>query len=359
MMAMIGKVHVWVVALSLLPAGVQSTTVNVRRADIPIPMLSGPIGAAEGEVKLQLAVAQDGTVKPIARPPSLAVVLAEKLLEGWRFNGSGELEFSFSNKIIDGGDPCRPPLRRVQTLIVARLPSALAIESLGADRPCNGGPPDRVVLAEPFGSVLVGRVTCDCPGLAGGANAQVLVSSLTGGIVRTLSTDREGIFRADSLPSGRYYVEVSKTDFGVGAFELTIVTGIPERTGEFRIEPARWANQPPVPRVTSVRLPVYPESLRVAGVEGTATVRVSLAGNVVTDTSVTAVPSDLAASAVETVRAWRFAGEGKTVSTIQFEYKLLPRDCSGDQRQQVIIQLVTIGATKAEIAARRGLPCRQ
>jgi hypothetical protein len=315
---------------------------------------------ASGELRLRLVIAADGTVTPSTEAGSALAGFALKMIRDWRFTkGPGEVDFHLVNTIVPT-NPCAPSGPTPDTLIVARLPTFLEIQAPPTNVLCHE-PYGRGVVSEslPLGPSFVARVVCDCPGLAGGSNTQVRVTPIPfgTGAPRTLSTDDEGLVRADGLPAGRYAVEVSKESFGAASFEVVLDPRVPQRVIELRVEPAAWANLPPSPFATAVRLPTYPPGAVEKNVEGDATVRVSLADRIITDVNTVASSPLLELGARETARAWRFYGSGTTVYTIDVRYRLLPGDCQADQRTQVTVRLRPLGSAAVDVLARRIVPC--
>ena len=92
------------------------------------------------------------------------------------------------------------------------------------------------------------------------------------------------------------------------------------------VEPQRLPALPPVV-VSGGAMPLYPASARKRGASGDVRLRVQNGGRAIEARS---GPTDLADAAVATARTWRFDQWREDSIDVVFRYRLLPKDCTGD-----------------------------
>lgn len=206
------------------------------------------------------------------------------------------------------------------------------------------------------------------PSGAGIANATVVMSNHGANTIDMTTTDREGKFIFTGLPAGKYELQVFKPGFQtyrqpdvsldagrdftaiftlkVGAIpereiERKIVMVVPENSGKPVVtektngKPSRLAvgGKVEAAKLISKVQPVYPESAKTAGVQGTVVLHavIGMDGRPLSLRVMNSqIDPDLARSAVEAVSRWRYTptllnGEPIEVdTTITVNYSLAP-----------------------------------
>ncbi len=200
------------------------------------------------------------------------------------------------------------------------------------------------------------------PSGAGVANATIIMTHLEAKTIDMTATDREGNFSFKPLPAGNYELQVLKPGFetfrepqvslGAGRdFSVARVLQVGAITEHLTVVPENSTKAVPVGKtsgkpsrlsiggtVQAAKLinrpvPVYPESAKSAGVEGTVVLHavIGMEGKPLSLRVMNSeIDPDLARSAVEAVSQWRYTrtllnGEPIEVdTTITVNYSLAP-----------------------------------
>ncbi len=162
------------------------------------------------------------------------------------------------------------------------------------------------------------------PSGAGIANATVVMSNHGANTIDMTTTDREGKFIFTGLPSGRYELQVFKPGFQTYRQPDVSLDAGRDFTAVFTLE---------VGAITEHVMPVYPESAKSAGVQGTVVLHavISMDGRPLSLRVMNSqIDPDLARSAVEAVSQWRYTptllnGEPIEIdTTVSVVYSLQP-----------------------------------
>ena len=199
---------------------------------------------------------------------------------------------------------------------------------------------------------LRGTLHCDCFGTAplAGVRLSAYIPGRPGAAYADTTTDEAGRFAFEPLPPGRYRVAVHEAAFIHKEFEVDVSTNAGDGSLALSVspDPAYRPYLPLSPWFRSGKIPGYPEELRRAGIEGTVRVEVHEDGTV----NVKEGPWELTAAAKENARTLQFHRSPGQTAEMEYRYRLVPGDCSGDQNPVVIRRWRAI-----EIIAKRPVKC--
>ena len=117
-----------------------------------------------------------------------------------------------------------------------------------------------------------------------------------------------------------------------------------------------FAQQPslPLPRVVSANVPFYPPLPRVIGVQGSVRIKISTNGTNISAIHAESGPEQLAKSAIENIKTWKFKDHTPTTFEVTFKYILSPEaECPQDNDEVVVLQL----PSEVKITAKRVKEC--
>jgi hypothetical protein len=307
-------------------------------------------------------VSEDGTTGTEvieARPPILASRVQE-VVRRWRFEPRARtesvvVEVRFRERT---GDPCDPDPNHV---VEARLPDLIEVQARREGVICHEAPAVGRLTAERR-SPVHGRVVNESGRPLAGGSITFYGIGDTAQVSRRLRVDDDGRFLVSSVPPGRYAVAVydDTRPLQTAEYGLTVRPDGPddELTMMMFAEPPR-ANIPQAV-VRAADLPVYPSSAIGGDIEGVVDLRLSFAEvprgtgrHVVTDVDAEGVSPSLVEVAVANASTWRFDRVRTPVLKVRYTFRLLPADCSADQRTLLSVRF----PHAVELVARRRLPC--
>jgi hypothetical protein len=233
-------------------------------------------------------------------------------------------------------------------IVIARLPTEIEVSDR-ADLICDEPEPLAGDLALDRFSLTV---VCACIESTPVAGAEVSIVSEVGRgrrvVHRAANTDVAGQVRIDELRPGPYLVRITASGFAPAVYRIRVGVGLEKPAAIVRLSPQKRT----IPRVSirSAAIPYYPVSALEAGESGDVIVTVSGAARVVGDTP--AAKGTLGIAALDHSKTLRTSG-GSAEFSIRYQYRLLPGDCTSDQRTTVTMKF----PHSIEVAAKRRIPC--
>jgi hypothetical protein len=216
---------------------------------------------------------------------------------------------------------------------------------------CDPSGPDAstaVVVRE-----IAGRVRCACSGQQPVPDASVRVRVLSD-VVHVVPVNRDGRFRKGVAP-GTYRVEVNAAGYEPWVGFVVIDPNAGATLGDITLTPQapRLAYTPPSATVSSAMLAAYPVEARRSGLEGTVRLQLAIRNEAVVNVDAGSDDSIIARAAVQNARTWKFARSTVSVLPVTYTFRLLPGDCSPDQRPTITMSF----PDRVELVAKRLIPC--
>jgi hypothetical protein len=176
-----------------------------------------------------------------------------------------------------------------------------------------------------------------------------------------VNTDAQGQFQINDLPAGTYQLAAMHHRMVNAVYSKVIVAsgqGDEPLAITLRSNP-RTEKLPPVV-VTAADIPTYPAAALANGISGAVSLRLSVnqqnpsGDGFLADVDAVGQEQLLIRAAREHVLSWRFGSvEGAVLVRVTYGFRLLPGDCSSDQRPVISIKF----PSSVEVTAKRRIPC--